>query len=1224
MSSSQLNASLLRLKLLDALRSGDTSKVDSVINSLQATKSTVQTKGIIEIKETILHYAVQVAPLSIIQYLVLNSSKLNIDINSQDQDGNTPLHLAAASSRGEIVKYLLSLNNINDTTLNKDKKQPVELCKDLEIAQLMQFERAKFVEKSASLLRDYFTKRDLPKLEDLLVSNPRSAELLDINGSDPETGYTVLHEFILKNDLQMCDWILKHGGDPFKRDKKGKLPIDLIHNKTDPIRKLLKVASKEQTMMDPVEPSNSKTGNAPTYKGYLKKWTNFASGYKLRYFVLDDKGILSYYANQDDTNNAVRGSLNLGFATLHLDSSEKLKFEIIGKNGIRWHLRANHPIETNRWVWTLQNAITMAKDRYKKRSPLQAQVITSSPSVKSEAPSIEVTDDESPTSPIINRPSSESTREHKRHLLGLGRRKHKRTGSQISLGSVSNDEDSVISNPPSRSNTVKETSPKNLEEIKENQQLKPITTNFNTMGVIHSQVNDQQSIENGTATDNENFDYDLDDLQGGEEDSDNDSVTRSSNNTDIQDQISTVKGSLEVEIKSLLDLFSNISNSPESLDTEIFVVGKSTLGSIQDLFVKYNLLIQSKDFKNQKILERQLEVNKLWENSIHQLEKEIASREQKLAQYEGKQKKLKKIFAAKTSGNTTPKSGSNTNLNQTNEIEQSNELNMERTLPDTVIEDILNDSEDEFFDADSMDDTDELLNDDTTHDNLVLNEEIDPLEGKAEEPETVESSDTKSNAVSEKTVVGTGAGKSKEDEDQSQDVSKDSPPQYSEISNSGLSNPEQLEKAKLINSQGSFLGYENPPRTKLAMDEDNRPKVGLWGILKSMIGKDMTKMTLPVSFNECTSLLQRLAEDIEYSNLLEQAASFDDSALRTAYVATFAASEYASTIDRIAKPFNPLLGETFEYCRPDKNYRLISEQVSHHPPISACSAESVKWDYYGENAVASQFKGRSFDFKHLGKMFAVVRPDNGVIDKNGKKVYEELYSWKKVNTSVVGIIVGNPTVDNYGKMEVTNHTTGDVIVVDLKQRGWRASSAYQLFGTVVDKSGRETWTIGGHWNSKIFGKKASPKDASDPNRRASFAEASGKSTSTDPFSGGSFLIWQAAPRPKVPFNLTSFAVTLNGLDANLKEFVAPTDTRLRPDQRAMEDGEYDKASDEKWRLEEKQRAARKNRELKKETYKPVWFVKKKHPVTGDSYWEFQGKYWELRKDRKMHECPDIF
>ena len=41
-------------------------------------------------------------------------------------------------------------------------------------------------------------------------------------------------------------------------------------------------------------------------------------------------------------------------------------------------------------------------------------------------------------------------------------------------------------------------------------------------------------------------------------------------------------------------------------------------------------------------------------------------------------------------------------------------------------------------------------------------------------------------------------------------------------------------------------------------------------------------------------------------------------------------------------------GETFEYVRLDKQYRYFSEQVSHHPPISACYAQSPRWHYYGE------------------------------------------------------------------------------------------------------------------------------------------------------------------------------------------------------------------------------------------------------------------------------------
>ena len=62
-----------------------------------------------------------------------------------------------------------------------------------------------------------------------------------------------------------------------------------------------------------------------------------------------------------------------------------------------------------------------------------------------------------------------------------------------------------------------------------------------------------------------------------------------------------------------------------------------------------------------------------------------------------------------------------------------------------------------------------------------------------------------------------------------------------------------------------------------------------------------------MSFNECTSLLQRGCEDMEYVDLLNIAVTKSDSAERAAYVAAFAASEYASTVNRVAKPFNPLL-----------------------------------------------------------------------------------------------------------------------------------------------------------------------------------------------------------------------------------------------------------------------------------------------------------------------------
>ncbi|NXO88956.1 OSBL7 protein, partial [Certhia brachydactyla] len=65
------------------------------------------------------------------------------------------------------------------------------------------------------------------------------------------------------------------------------------------------------------------------------------------------------------------------------------------------------------------------------------------------------------------------------------------------------------------------------------------------------------------------------------------------------------------------------------------------------------------------------------------------------------------------------------------------------------------------------------------------------------------------------------------------------------------------------------------------------------------------------------------------------------------YVAAFAVSAYASTYYRAgSKPFNPVLGETYECVRPDRGFRFISEQVSHHPPISACHAESDNFVFW--------------------------------------------------------------------------------------------------------------------------------------------------------------------------------------------------------------------------------------------------------------------------------------
>lgn len=132
--------------------------------------------------------------------------------------------------------------------------------------------------------------------------------------------------------------------------------------------------------------------------------------------------------------------------------------------------------------------------------------------------------------------------------------------------------------------------------------------------------------------------------------------------------------------------------------------------------------------------------------------------------------------------------------------------------------------------------------------------------------------------------------------------------------------------------ESDFVGYPDTFRTGLPRDPDAAmPSISLWSVLKNNIGRDLTKIALPVFFNEPMSMLQRLSEDMEYSELLDVANAQATPAEQMVHVLAFAMSNYSSTIGRAGKPFNPLLGETYEFVSREKGFRYIAEQVSHHP-----------------------------------------------------------------------------------------------------------------------------------------------------------------------------------------------------------------------------------------------------------------------------------------------------
>lgn len=1213
------------------------------------------------------------------------------NLNLQDDDGNTPLHIACQSQRHDIIELLFEQPMINDTILNSANQQPIDMIKNNpNLFNFVQLQRVKYVESISSQLRKAFTNRSFDQLNKI-YSNPRNLELLDINGIDPETGDTVLHEFIKKRDIEMVQWILNHNGDPFKRDKRGKLPIDILSrlktsSQTDTLRKLLKRASKTQSVIDPISNTNTTLINsngimeqAPTYKGYLKKWTNFASGYKLRWFILDSQGILSYYKNQDDINLNCRGSINLKNCRLHLDSSEKLKFEILGINNanINWHLKGNHSVETNRWVWAILKAIKFAKDREKTARRVNTVVNTSNLPSSSSPMSTPLDTYANGSSLTLDLNSSintdktpfEYTKAPESHLSALHERKdgHSRTPSLNSLQSNATGNGSITKHMRSSSDVPKQYG----AQINKHSPLSPI------QDISNANIGENDDLEDD-ALDNEDLE-----VLGYNDELDSisiDSVSIFDNDVvnckfigPYGNEVTILQKTLLVQLKSLSDLVSASFGTKDYSEEERQNILDTTQYSLQNMIRDYNqllVLIHKSHFKVVKKLQNEAHVNSLWESSIKELEQENVKNAKKVEHYELERRKLRKLLKEKLlSGSGPISSNDNSDLELTrivsgalHDVEKEKgapfALNNGPFLPNKDSEKSINQPKQpdnslskadntsefikspqmdklekqkemaaitaeeklrEFVDESSSESDDEFF--DLDEDDEVNDDEFDGIKDKSE-PNIVEHAH-KSSIVSIQTTLLDGANNlpaviSNADETTSIDKEKRSEPQgeifteKKDIEDS-ITMPYEMElnkyqklKNEVLLAEKTYNGYEDPVRTKFIKDEDDRPSISLWSILKSMVGKDMTKITLPVSFNECTSLLQRVAEGMEYSELLDKAASIEDSALRICYVAAFGASEYASTINRVAKPFNPLLGETFEYARPDKNYRFFVEQVSHHPPISAALAESPKWDYYGESAVKSKFNGRSFDIKPLGKWFLQMRPDKGTV--NGG--IEELYTWNRVTSSVVGIIIGNPVVDNYGEMAIKNHATGDYVTLNFKARGWRASSAYELKGIVYDKNNDPQYVIKGHWNSKIYAKKITLNGKQDLDEEG---------TSDD-----KFLLWQVNPRPPRPFNLTLFSISLNALQPHLKRWLAPTDTRLRPDQRDMEEGRYDQAADEKNRVEEKQRAARKAREEKGITYVPKFFSKRTHPITKDPYWQYNGDYWKKRSGHKLADSGDIF
>ncbi|KAJ1920926.1 hypothetical protein H4219_000979 [Mycoemilia scoparia] len=1133
---------------LKAFRTGDVSKIRALLPHWEM-DSTESKEGDGEAKAD--QPRASLINMSPLQMAVLLSSPETVtellndfsdQINHKDRNGMTALHFAAKSGRATIATILLE-NGSDFQIADSNGNLPIAYASNSEVRSILKAYHDKAEFELSKQLLNWAKQGDKDSISKFITS-PTSPIFPNVKTIDYSTGKTLLHYAVIMDHIDFAKWAIRHGANPNALDNDGKKPSDLGPSAS--MKFLLDQVPSQELNYGDIE-------KAPTFSGELLKWTNYANGWKPRWFELE-RGVLSYFKHKDDAENACRGAVNLKIAEINYNQKNPRQFDIRGKGFKRCRVKATNEKIAREWVHQLNLSKEWAKDQpefafddasnHTSNNGIPANYSLTNQSV--------ISDDNGP------QPEQQST------------------------------------------NTGSPSAHKSSPVLTAQRPVSPSPSGNS----VNSATNYRPSLE---------------------------MLQVASNN---------MKNQLHLQsflMKSLIQELKRVGDKDPQLQNTIAEYSETATKSCSDISQQLEELEQLIS-TNQKVWQNRLKAE---QERIDFLADILQVQEMESAAKVDTLTKKKKSSVAKTPKfpksieNSRPASPQGSSKNEASSDQQ------EASVSGAVAkfeQNQINESPDREDDNSSIDSEEESDSDEFADANDVF---FDAASTLVRKPSF--------------TPAPTAPGSS----------------------NISVSHEDVSEGTQETEKQSDLIlldGYPFPPNLRLAFPESGskKPNLNLWQMIKSAVGKDLTKISVPVFFNEPTSFLQRFTEDMEYSTLLDIASCLPASVDRTLYVAAFAMSNYSSTFGRVAKPFNPLLGETYEYVRTDKRYRAFSEQVSHHPPVSACWVEGDNYIYHADTNVKSRFGGKSLSVVPTGGCHVYLRvpiqfkddPDDdklakpkqeASVDEKGE-YFTEHYSWNKITTYVQGIITGSFWIEHIGEIEVINHRTGDVTRLDFKASSWLGSGKYKVEGQALDRIGNVAYNITGKWTERIV---AIPTksggeyndDVMSPEAPA-FARSSSYIGSKDgkglagsqvmPAEGlqlpnEPFVLWKVHEPSKVPipYNLTKYAATLSDMPSELVEFLCPTDSRFRPDQRAMEKGEFNEADSKKTYLEEKQRAVRRRREAGElPSWKPRWFERSVDKDTGEGYWKFTGEYWEERervanikkegKEAEWVEVPNIF
>jgi hypothetical protein len=172
-------------------------------------------------------------------------------------------------------------------------------------------------------------------------------------------------------------------------------------------------------------------------------------------------------------------------------------------------------------------------------------------------------------------------------------------------------------------------------------------------------------------------------------------------------------------------------------------------------------------------------------------------------------------------------------------------------------------------------------------------------------------------------------------------------------------------------------------------------------------GKNIVAISLPVRIFEPQSTITRITEIWGAGPIyLNKAKKTNDPIERMKLVITYAVAGLHMNIKQL-KPFNPILGETYEGFWPDGT-QIYIEHMSHHPPISRFLLMSENnWRFYGYYEYVAKLKG--FTGNVIGGCFK----GPNIVDFGNN----DTITFNLPNQNITGLMYGKRIIEWDGRMD---------------------------------------------------------------------------------------------------------------------------------------------------------------------------------------------------------------